>query len=151
MASDQAKNMAPSPGPEAHVAATELLTRRHGERPATTPQAPHTQLDQNGPVEAQAALKARVFALPQVEERQTVPSDPRARAIWLKQASPMGPSTAFLGNREIGHFHPWDGSMHIALPPDVAVAAIEAGWGRAASDGQGRPSAWQRGHALQPS
>lgn len=30
--------------------------------------------------------------------------------------------------REIGHFHPWDGSLHIALPPAVAHDAVAAGW-----------------------
>ncbi len=34
----------------------------------------------------------------------------------------------FLGNREIGHFHPWDGSLHIVLDPELAEAAVTAGW-----------------------
>jgi hypothetical protein len=34
----------------------------------------------------------------------------------------------FLGNREIGHFHPWDGSLHIVLAPELAEAAVTAGW-----------------------
>lgn len=25
-------------------------------------------------------------------------------------------------------FHPWDGSLHIVLPPDLAMEAITAGW-----------------------
>ncbi len=29
---------------------------------------------------------------------------------------------------EFGHFHPWDGSLHIALLPDVAREAVAAGW-----------------------
>jgi len=73
-------------------------------------------------------LAARVYTLPDVEERPTTLSAPGARAIWLKDSVPAGPATAFLGNREIGHFHPWDGSMHVALPPDLARQAVAAGW-----------------------
>jgi phospholipase/carboxylesterase len=76
----------------------------------------------------QAALAGRTFALPTVEERPTTMSAPGARAIWLRDGDASGPKDAFLGNREIGHFHPWDGSMHIALPPDLAREAVTAGW-----------------------
>jgi len=104
------------------------LPSRHGPRPRTTPWAPHIQQDQNAPPEMQAALAARVFALPDVEDRPTILSAEGARAIWLKDAVPAGSADAFLGKREIGHFHPWDGSLHIALPPDVAREAVAAGW-----------------------
>ncbi len=76
----------------------------------------------------QTALARRVFALAAVEERPTTLSAPGARAIWLGDDLPAGPRDAFLGNREIGHFHPWDGSLHIALPPDLALEAVKAGW-----------------------
>jgi len=76
----------------------------------------------------QAALASRVYALPGVEERPTLLSAAGARAIWLKDDIPPGPTDAFLGGREIGHFHPWDASLHIALPPDVAREAMAAGW-----------------------
>jgi hypothetical protein len=76
----------------------------------------------------QSALARRIFALPTVEERPTILSAPGARAIWLRDGLPTGPPDAFLGKREIGHFHPWDASMHIALPPDLAREAIKAGW-----------------------
>jgi len=104
------------------------LPPRLGPRPRTTLWAPHIQQDQNAPSEMQAALAARVYALPDVEDRPTTLSAPGARAIWLKDAAPAGPADAFLGNREIGHFHPWDGSLHIALPPNVAPEAVAAGW-----------------------
>lgn len=107
---------------------TILLPERAGTRPRTTPWAPHIQQDQRGSPEMQAALAARVYALPDVEEGPTTLSAPGARAIWLRDAVPAGPTNAFLGNREIGHFHPWDGSMHIALPPDVARQAAASGW-----------------------
>jgi phospholipase/carboxylesterase len=89
---------------------------------------PHIQLDQLGSPELQAALVARLYALPDVEERRTLVSDPRARAMWLREGVPIGTPDAFLAGREFGHFHPWDRSMHVVLPPDVALAAVEAGW-----------------------
>ncbi|MGH9248764.1 MAG: luciferase family protein [Acidimicrobiales bacterium] len=108
---------------------TITFPRRDGPAPSTSSWAPHLQLDQNASAQMQALLKERVFALDTVEERQTVLSDPRARAIWLRDEIPIGSSEVLLaGTREIGHFHPWDGSMHIALPPDMAEQAIAAGW-----------------------
>jgi hypothetical protein len=104
------------------------LARRQGPRPHTTPWAPHIQRDQNAPPEMQTALTERVYALPDVEDRPTYLSAEGARAIWLKDTVPAGPASAFLGKREIGHFHPWDGSLHIALPLAVAQEAVTAGW-----------------------
>jgi hypothetical protein len=105
------------------------LPRRRGPLPQTSPWAPHYQLDQNAPQEMVEALKARVYALPDVEDRPTTLSAEGARAIWLKDTVPAGPVDAFLlNNHEIGHFHPWDGSLHIALPPQLADEIVEAGW-----------------------
>jgi hypothetical protein len=104
------------------------LPQRSGPAPRTTSWAPHVQLDQTATPEMVAALAARVFALPDVEERAGTVADPRERAIWLRDELPAGSSDAFLGNREIGHFHPWDGSLHIALPPELAKEAVAAGW-----------------------
>jgi hypothetical protein len=89
---------------------------------------PNIQLDQLGSDELHQALKARFYALPDVEERQTIVSDPRGRAMWLRDGVPIGDPDAFLAGREFGHFHPWDRSMHLILPMDVAREAVEAGW-----------------------
>lgn len=107
---------------------TMTLPTRHGSRPQTSGPMPNIQLDQLGSAELQEALKARFFALPDVEERQTVVSDPRARAMWLRDEVPIGDPDAFMGGREFGHFHPWDRSMHAILPMDAARAAVDAGW-----------------------
>jgi hypothetical protein len=104
------------------------LPQRFGPKPRTTPWAPHLQEDQNAPKAMLDALAERVFGIPDVEERPTMFSADGARAIWLRDEVPAGPSDAFLGAREIGHFHPWDGSMHVALPPPVAVQAVAQGW-----------------------
>jgi len=104
------------------------LPQRSGPRPRTTDWAPHIQEDQNAPQEMQAALAAKVFALPDVEDRPTTLSAPGARAIWLKDSIPASLNDAFLGHREIGHFHPWDGSLswqHALTEPWEAI-----GWCR---------------------
>jgi phospholipase/carboxylesterase len=105
-----------------------VLPNRRGDRPQTTPWAPHIQTSQTAPPAMAAALSARVFALPDIEERPGVVADPRERALWLRDEVPKGPPDAFLGYREIGHFHPWDNSLHIALPPELVEAAVKAGW-----------------------
>jgi len=104
------------------------LPMRQGDRPRTSGPMPNVQLDQLGSPELHESLKARVFALPDVEERQTIVSDPRARAMWLRDGVPPGDPDAFLAGREFGHFHPWDRSMHVILPMEAARVAVEAGW-----------------------
>lgn len=106
------------------------LPQRPGPRPATTPTNPHTQLDQQPADDSiRERLAQRVFALPDVEERPTRISVPGARALWLRDGVPAGPPTAFMIEREFAHLHPGrDQSLHAAIPPDLAQAAIEAGW-----------------------
>ncbi len=53
---------------------------------------------------------------------------PAERAIWLREEVPAAPGDVFLANREIGHFYPWDGSLHIVLEPGLADAAVAARW-----------------------
>jgi hypothetical protein len=106
------------------------LLSRPGPRPRTTPTNPHTQLDQQ-PLDpaVREELSSRLFALPDVEERPTMISVPGARALWLLDSVPAGPSEAFMIEREFAHLHPGrDQSLHAALPADVARVAIEAGW-----------------------
>src|SRR3990170_3446060 len=102
---------------------TTTLPKRRGDRPKTSGPMPNIQLDQLGSPELHERLKERFYALPDVEERPTTVSDPRARAIWLREGVPIGDADAFMGGREFGHFHPWDRSMHVILPMDVARAA----------------------------
>ena len=105
------------------------LPLRSGSRPRTTPTNPHTQLEQNPVVGIVEGLARRVFALPDVEERPSKISVPGARALWLREEVPAGPQDAFMIGREFAHIHPMpDGSLHAALPPEVAAEAIEKGW-----------------------
>jgi len=102
---------------------------RTGSRPSTTPTNPHTQLDQNPEERVVWELARRVFALPDVEERPSAISVPGARALWLRNEVPTGRQEAFMIGREFAHIHPLpDGSMHAALPPELAEEAREKGW-----------------------
>ena len=105
------------------------LPERTGSRPSTTPTNPHTQLDQNPEELVVRELARRVFALPDVEKRPSAISVPGARARWLRNEVPAGPQEAFMIGREFAHIHPLpDGSMHAALPPELAEEAREKGW-----------------------
>ncbi len=106
-----------------------VLPKRSGSRPRTTPTNPHTQLEQNPERQVVEELAMRVFALPDVEERPSAISVPGARALWLREDVPAGPPEAFVIEREFAHIHPMpDGSLHAALPPEVAQEAVEKGW-----------------------
>jgi hypothetical protein len=106
-----------------------VLPERSGSRPRTTPTNPHTQLEQNPEPEVVEELARRVFALPGVEERPSAISVPGARALWLRGDIAPGPQEAFMIGREFAHIHPMpDGSLHAALPPEVAREAVEKGW-----------------------
>jgi hypothetical protein len=105
------------------------LPQRSGSRPRTTPTNPHTQLEQNPEREVVEELALKVFALPDVEERPSAISVPGARALWLRDDVTPGPQEAFMIGREFAHIHPMpDGSLHAALPSEVAQEAIEKGW-----------------------
>jgi hypothetical protein len=105
------------------------LPERGGPRPRTTPTNPHTQLEQNPQRELVEELARRVFALPGVEERPSAVSVPGARALWLGEGVAAGPPEAFMLGREFAHVHPMpDGSLHAALPPEVAREAVRKGW-----------------------
>src|ERR671919_3106772 len=106
-----------------------VLPKRSGSRPRTTPTNPHTQLEQNPQPEMVEELAQRVFALAGVEERPSAISVPGARALWLLEELPTGPQEAFMIGREFAHIHPLpDGSLHAALPPELAEKVIEKGW-----------------------
>jgi Family of unknown function (DUF5519) len=106
-----------------------VLPKRSGARPRTTPNNPHTQLEQNPEHEVVEELARRLFALPGAEQRPSAISVPGARALWLREDVPAGPQEAFMIGREFAHIHPMpDGSLHAALPPEVAQEAIRKGW-----------------------
>lgn len=110
--------------------ASNALPRREGPKPATSLGMPHQQLDQqpedSGPRDA---LAHEVFALPGVTEERSGVSVPGARALVLDAAAAGGAEDAFMVGREFAHLHPApDQSLHMVLPRDLALAAVEAGW-----------------------
>lgn len=105
------------------------LSRRRGQPPETTDTNPHTQLTQNPDQQWYESLADRMFALPDASEQPSRISVPGARALVLDDHVEPGPQKAFLIDREFCHLHPPDdGSLHMALPPDVASEAARQDW-----------------------
>jgi Luciferase len=104
------------------------LPARAGDRPQTTASAPHTQLDQNAPVELQHRLRDYALSLPGVRKGRSGVSVPGAVAFFLDR--PAGePTVPDLFGGEWGHIHPsYDGSLHLNLPTADAERLIERGW-----------------------
>ena len=103
---------------------------RSGERPSTQRVMPHQQLDQIAPSEFQEALFERCRTLPGVVTGRSHVSVPGARAFHLEPELAGGVPEAFMRGTEFAHLHPaYDGSLHLALPPELARAVIDAGWG----------------------
>ena len=106
------------------------LPRRAGERPKTNYGLPHEQLDQNPPADIYQRLKGQAFDFPFVERRPSVISVPGAEALWLLEEGGHSCAEAFMTGNEFAHVHPpYDGSMHMMLPEDLAAEVIELGWG----------------------
>jgi hypothetical protein len=107
---------------------TYLSRRRTGPRPETTPSNPHTQVTQNAPPELQERVFTFASALPGVVVGPSAVSVPGARAFHLPDSAQHAPE-AFMVGREFAHLHPpSDGSLHMAIPPDVVDRVIENGW-----------------------
>jgi hypothetical protein len=104
--------------------------RRSGERPGTTPTNPHTQLEQQPSDDRpRRRLEALLADLPGVVWADSLISVPGARALTLPPDQAAGPREAFMIGTEFAHLHPApDSSLHVALPPDIARQAIDAGW-----------------------
>jgi Family of unknown function (DUF5519) len=107
-----------------------VLPSRAGEKPKTTSTNPHQQQSQNPTPEVYELLLSEAFDFPHVERRPSAISVPGAQALWLSDAVAGGPPEAFLIGREFAHVHPpYDGSMHMMLPPDAVRELLAKGWG----------------------
>ena len=91
---------------------TPPFPRRVGPRPRTTPTNPHTQLDQNAPLELQQEIADFMFGLGCVREVPSLISVPGARAMWLQESCAAGPEHAFMVGREMKPF-----PSSTSLPP----------------------------------
>lgn len=75
------------------------------------------------------ALAGRLFALPSVVEQPSRISVPGARALVVDPSKRVGPADAFMIGREFAHLHPSsDGSLHVALPPELVEEVLDCGW-----------------------
>jgi hypothetical protein len=105
-----------------------LTRRRSGPRPSTTPTNPHTQLTQNAPEDLQERVFDLASSLPSVVVGPSAVSVPGARAFHAPESTEAA-REAFMVGREFAHLHPpSDGSLHMALPPDIVDLVIENGW-----------------------
>jgi Family of unknown function (DUF5519) len=110
------------------MALSDGFPARSGPRPSTTDVNPHTQLDQNAPVELQDQLREYVLSLPGVRAGASNVSVPGAVAFFLDDP-PRPVAVPDLFGGEWGHIHPHhDGSLHLILPTPDAERLIELGW-----------------------
>jgi hypothetical protein len=106
------------------------LRRRPGERPRTTPHAPHSQLDQLPDAETYEALALRLTGLPGVTVGPALRAPLGSIGLSLADPGRRGPPDAFLLGDEFAHLHPApEASLHTVLPRAVRLAVIERGWG----------------------
>lgn len=106
------------------------LPRRSGARPEVSWAIPQQQLSDNAPSHLQEMLFARVAGLPDVVSGPSRISVPGARGLTLPEGE--GPVEAYLVPevREFAHLHPeYDGSLHLALPANLAADVVAQGWG----------------------
>jgi phospholipase/carboxylesterase len=100
---------------------------RSGPRTETSGSLPHLQIGVE-PVEVvNEELYRLAFALPGVENRATIVSSPGARGMWLADGVAIVHPEVIVSGREFAHIHP-DGSLHVSLPFERALEAVEKGW-----------------------
>jgi phospholipase/carboxylesterase len=112
------------PIPEAAFAP---LPQRTGPRTQTSGTVPHVQIGVDLVPTVNDELYRLAFALPDVENRPTIVSLPGARGMWLNDELPLTHPEVIVSGREFAHIHP-DGSLHVPLPYERALEAVEKGW-----------------------
>lgn len=107
------------------------LPHRAGPSPTVSWTIPQQQESDNAPAQLQEQLFGIVRELPGVEVGPSRISVPGARGFTLNGGS--GDPQAYLVPQvgEFAHLHPGhDGSLHLALPTDLAADVSRHGWGR---------------------
>jgi Luciferase len=105
------------------------LPLRAGAKPRTTSTNPHQQQSQNPTPEVYELLLRKACDFPHVERRPSAISVPCAQALWLSEEVTSARLEAFLIGREFAHVHPpYDGSMHMMLPPEAVDEVLAKGW-----------------------
>ncbi len=103
------------------------LPRRISQSPATTNSVPHIQIGVKGDPSLAAELLRQAAEIKGVEVRPTVVSLPGAKGFWIDERVTIERPESIAGGREFAHMHP-DGSLHAALPPELAIDAVKRGW-----------------------
>jgi phospholipase/carboxylesterase len=100
---------------------------RDGPRPETTSGVPHIQLDAEAVPELTELMLKHVGAFSGVTLGATRVSLQGAVGFQLGNDVTLAKPNAIVGGREFAHVHP-DGSLHASLEPEIARAAVRAGW-----------------------
>lgn len=104
-----------------------LLPLRETARPETTNSVPHVQIGVDAVPALSEELKRRVAEFPDVRLGTTRISLPGAVGFQLADDITLARPEVIVGGREFAHLHP-DGSLHASLSPEMALAAVAAGW-----------------------
>lgn len=96
-------------------------------RPRTTSDVPHVQIGVDPVPAVNTELFRRVYILPEVEKRPSIISLPGTWGVWLGDNLTLVHPEVITAGREFAHIHT-DGSLHLSLPPDRALEALQAGW-----------------------
>jgi len=95
--------------------------------PQTTYNVPHLQIGIEAVPHLSERLLDRVGQFPGVSIGPTRVSMPGGIGFQFDDGVELARPDVIVGGREFAHLHA-DGSLHVSLDPDVAVAAIESGW-----------------------
>ncbi|MEY9870865.1 hypothetical protein ABH931_000319 [Streptacidiphilus sp. MAP12-33] len=108
----------------------QLMPPRRGRPPLVSVKERAEQLTQAPSPELQQRLLDQAAALRGVRIGPSYVCVPGSRAYHLSPTLAHGPVQAFFAGTEFGHLHPpYDGSLHLMLPPETAEQVCEAGWG----------------------
>lgn len=105
----------------------ESLPLRSTPIPQTTDGVPHVQIGVDAVPELTEALLDHVAQFPGVNLGPTRVSMPGGVGFQIDDDVVLARPHVIVGGREFAHLHT-DGSLHASLKPEVALAAIEAGW-----------------------
>ncbi len=110
------------------------LAFRGGERPdvrEVISGAGVEQVTQQGAAHLQDELFERARGLEGVRVRTSIIAGSEARALTLEAQLGTFTPAGFIEGREFMFFQPPDdGSIHMALPPDLAIDVLNKGWGQ---------------------
>ena len=109
------------------AAIADPLPQRTTPIPKTTQGIPHMQIGIEAIPEISKELLDRVANIKGVEINNSILSLPGALGFWVAEDVKVKRFEALVRGREFAHIHP-DGSLHVSLPLELALEAVDAGW-----------------------